>query len=233
MRKRKHHFLHKLKGKNFNLNIIDICNNDSRSLQITESIILYIKNSEKESIYKELFQEIPTKINVIFNIPSITPLETLQKSASLLTDIQDTQSTRTNSSFCSKENNNLLFLLNKYKKEVNILKQQINVYQQANVSIANKVKVKEKELAKEIMVLQKYTNDLKNIIRNDQSKEVHSKSVLGFVNNSLYASPLTLKGPSFSNQAIKKPSRIARPKSLSVTNKEYENIYPRELSIYK
>ena len=223
IRKRNYHYAHIFRSSLLSLQLIDICDIDPKSQITMENIINYLKSSHNSSIYANVIPTQTEKISILFNIATINTLQNLNITSKIWSNIQGTSSTENTSTSCIKENNfNLLYLVNKYKKQIALLKNKIAEDQKDKMISESKIKLREKELSLEINALKQCMEIVKKSCR---GRETVTTSVLGSLNCSYQNSPSVRKGSGGHSESARKLSKIGRPKSFNV-QQNYENLDP-------
>ena len=240
LRKKKFQFIHKIQQKNFSLQIIDL-NDDTISKNLFKEILFFLNNEENDCVYNKIIDKHFEKIGLVFDISSKDPVSALNLAFEMGNNGQFFKN-KENSVFSDKKDNERGLIITKQKKEIFSLNQKIVVLKEKEIKSHKKIKNKENELEKEISRLKKQTDELSSLIKkmsiNEQSKSINgfNKSISSFMSvckspknqKSPYnpKSPNHQKSPLFNGQRINKPSRVPKPKCMSLSDFELENLIP-------
>jgi hypothetical protein len=223
IRKRKCSYTHNLKGKNCTINIIDISDDTKYILQ--DIISLFI-NKKNDSIYRKVVPNVNSKIKILYSIPDKDTLNTLNFTVEVRSETCNFKNKDILDENAKEKSVNLMLDLNKYKKQVLALKQQLLAHEQESFKNQNKIKLRENQLCEQIAKLKKYTDGLKTFIKSpkDLSSHINHFKTLG---NSLNSSTFNIIEPFKNRLELAKSSPQYRNKSFSFSQFDLENLSPK------
>jgi hypothetical protein len=161
-RMKKVHFLHVLRYKTSNLQIFDLCENDSESFSILQDLV---KSANQGSGFNKMVDCLNHTGKVVVNLNSADHEKMMKFVQGANSVVHREKSTQTLSCCCKETTGNMIYLVGKYKKELEILRKKLKNADVQLVNAKELLKDKEKENKVEMLRLKSSISHLQSLLK--------------------------------------------------------------------
>ena len=160
-RKKNDHYIHSIRFKSFNIQIFDLCENDSESIEIFQDIYQGIANNEG---FADILNHLYCQGKVLVNLNCFEQDKIIKFVETVNGIVHIEKGTQTSGCCCKDTTENMIHLIGKYKKELECLKKKLKNADIQLVNANETIKDKERESKVELSRLRSSIGFLKSVV---------------------------------------------------------------------
>ena len=160
-RKKTDHYIHSIRFKSFNIQIFDLCENDSESIEIFQDIYQGITNNEG---FADILNHLYCQGKVLVNLNCFEQDKIINFVETVNGIVHIEKGTQTSGCCCKDTAENMIHLIGKYKKELECLKKKLKNADIQLVNANETIKDKERESKVELARLRSNIGFLKSVV---------------------------------------------------------------------